>query len=121
MFASLKTMMAGAPGDRAKCCAPGSSHAAELADLPEIPLRRRGRPAGDGAANPASPHELQERRMQANRAAASRSHFRQVAHQRVASCPPTAQSERESTKLWEAALIAVAAQQQQLSYSCKAS
>lgn len=54
----------------------GSSHAAELADLPEIPLRRRGRPAGDGATAAASPHELQERRMQANRAAASRSHFR---------------------------------------------
>lgn len=54
----------------------GSSNASELADLPDIPLRRRGRPAGDGTSAVASPHELQERRMQANRAAASRSHFR---------------------------------------------
>lgn len=54
----------------------GSSTTNELSDLPDIPLRRRGRPAGDGTSAVASPHELQERRMQANRAAASRSHFR---------------------------------------------
>ena len=42
----------------------------------DIPLRRRGRPAGDGATVASTPQELQERRMQANRAAASRSHFR---------------------------------------------
>jgi len=48
-------------------------------DMQDIPLRRRGRPAGDGSTPLASPKELQDRRMQANRAAASRSHFRSPA------------------------------------------